>query len=282
MHVAHTRSEVSSWSASCKKQGLNLGFVPTMGALHNGHLALVSRAKKENDRVAVSIFVNPIQFNNPEDLKKYPRILDQDLAQLRTVLGKDDLVFAPDEQEMYPEKVSKKFDFGALENVMEGAFRPGHFNGVGVVVDLLFSMVHPDASYFGEKDFQQLAVIRKLVEMEKHPTRIIGCQTVREEDGLAMSSRNLRLTPEHRKMAARIFSLLSAAKARVSSGELLSEIALNIENELNALPGFKTEYVAFADEKNLQPVTNATKAPFRCFIAVHAGQVRLIDNLSMY
>jgi len=259
---------------------LSLGFVPTMGALHEGHLALVKRAKKECDLVVVSIFVNPIQFNNPDDLKKYPRDLQNDMNLLNDVLGEDDTLFAPSVEEMYPEPDTRIFDLGSIAEVMEGAFRPGHFNGVAIVVDRLFRMVRPTRAYFGEKDYQQIAVIRRMVELEKHPVEIIPCPTVRESDGLAMSSRNVRLLPEIRESASTIFQCLTLAQ-ELYGHHPAEEICQRITDILNQTPGYKTEYVSIADAKTLQAVTELNQNNARCFIAAWAGEVRLIDNLAM-
>lgn len=274
--------ETIAYIRQLKEEKSGLGFVPTMGALHMGHLSLVERAKKENKRVAVSIFVNPIQFNNKEDLIKYPRNLEHDMDLLNEILDDDDFVFAPDPEEMYPNKVQKRYNFGKLENYMEGAHRPGHFNGVGVVINRLFNIINPSHAYFGEKDFQQLAIIRKLTEMESFQVKIVPCEILRESDGLAMSSRNVRLGKDERKNASRIYSLLKDARAKIDKGLDLGIIRESIEDELNSIPNYKVEYISFADETSLAPVSSATNLPFRCFIAVFAGEVRLIDNLPMY
>lgn len=260
----------------------SLGFVPTMGALHNGHLSLVKRAKKENQFVAVSIFVNPIQFNNQGDLKHYPRTLEKDLEMLSEVLDENDFVFAPSEKEMYPDEAEEKYDFGSLESVMEGAQRPGHFNGVGVVVSRLFKIIKPNRAYFGEKDFQQIAIIKSLVKQQSFEIEIVPCKIVRESDGLAMSSRNTRLTENNRKNASNIFRLLKFARDKVLSGCDLTIIQKNLINELNSIPDYKIEYVIFAQENTLEPVAKTTSQAFRCFIAVYAGKIRLIDNHPMY
>jgi pantoate--beta-alanine ligase len=195
-----------------KTNGLKIGFVPTMGALHEGHLELMRRAKQENDILVASIFVNPIQFNNKEDLKKYPRNLNRDAELLKSVGC--DVLFAPDTKEMYPEgQISKSYDFGDIEHVMEGSSRPGHFNGVGVVVSRLFEICIPHNAYFGEKDFQQLAIIKKLVDIENTRVNIVPCAIVREADGLAMSSRNVRLTDHEREIAPFIYQTLKMAKS---------------------------------------------------------------------
>ncbi len=262
-----------------KKEGKSIGFVPTMGALHEGHLSLMRKAKEENDVLVVSIFVNPIQFNNKNDLEKYPRNLEEDKKKLESV--QCDILFAPTVEGMYPEPVTEKYDFGELEQVMEGAFRPGHFNGVAVVVKRLFDITLPDRAYFGEKDFQQLAIIRRLVEMEHLPLEIVPCPIVREENGLAMSSRNERLTPEQREKAAFIYQTLQLAKKRKDDlcPSPLKQMVVNI---FDANPDFKLEYFEIADEKTLQPVTAWGKQEnVRAFIAVWMGDVRLIDNIRL-
>lgn len=274
--------ETIAFIKQLKVENTSLGFVPTMGALHEGHLSLVERAKKENKRVVVSIFVNPIQFNNQEDLQKYPRTLENDLKLLSGIMEDGDLVFSPSSEEMYPADNSKKYNFGKLETYMEGAHRPGHFNGVGVVIDRLFHLIQPSRAYFGEKDYQQLAIIKKLTQMESYPVVIVPCEIMRESDGLAMSSRNARLGQEERKNAGRIFTLLNEAKKLVHQGVDLAMISKSLEKELNRIPNFNVEYISFADEASLAPVKNSANLPFRCFIAVFAGEVRLIDNLPMY
>lgn len=257
--------------------GRRVGFVPTMGALHEGHLQLMRQSKKENDVLVVSIFVNPIQFNNSSDLDKYPRDLDKDKELLKTV--DCDLLFAPDTSEMYPEKVVEEFYFGPLETVMEGAHRPGHFNGVAIVVKKLFEIVQPHQAYFGEKDFQQLAIIQKLVEIENIPVEIIPCSIVREEDGLAMSSRNSRLTAPERSIAPFIFQTLQQATSKKGL-KRPEEIKQWVIEAFNSQKLFDLEYFEIADNKNLQPVHNWKDANgILGFIAVHLGKVRLIDNI---
>jgi len=259
------------------EKGKSIGFVPTMGALHRGHLDLMKKAKDENDILAVSIFVNPIQFNNKEDLIKYPRDLEKDKKMLELVGC--DVLFNPSSNEMYPETVAEKYDFGHLENVMEGAFRPGHFNGVAVVVKRLFNIINPNKAYFGEKDFQQLAIIRKLVEKQKLPVQIIPCPTVRESDGLAMSSRNERLTKEERALAPFIFKALNVAKASMNNMSP-AEVKFRLKNQFADYPQFRLEYFEIADDKDLQPVSSWTEAlGVRGFIAAYLGNVRLIDNI---
>ncbi|MCF6342819.1 MAG: pantoate--beta-alanine ligase [Bacteroidales bacterium] len=258
-------------------KGHSIGFVPTMGALHEGHLSLMRRAKKENDLMAVSVFVNPLQFNNPEDLEKYPRNLEADMRLLEAVGC--DVLFVPDTQEMYPEEETKSYDFGELETVMEGAHRPGHFNGVAVVVKKLFDIVKPRRAYFGEKDFQQLAIIKKLVEKENLAVEIVPCPIVRETDGLAMSSRNARLTPEERAIAPFIFKTLQRAKNMkdtMAAGALKKKITELFE----ANQHFHLEYFEIAGGENLQAVSSWESGQgVLGFVAVHLGKVRLIDNI---
>lgn len=265
-----------------KVKKFSLGFVPTMGALHEGHLTLVRRAKAENQYVAVSIFVNPIQFNKSSDLHNYPRTLENDLEMLSGILEPKDFVFAPDAAEMYPAEETKLYDFGNLEKVMEGAHRPGHFNGVGIVVDKLFRILEPTSAYFGEKDFQQLAIIRELTKIESHPVKIIPCQIIREPDGLAMSSRNNRLLPADRKNADQLYTSLLLAKKEISLGKSPDEIAAQLTKQLNAISNFRVEYITFATEEGLVEIARPGNLRVRCFIAVFAGEVRLIDNLPMF
>ena len=272
-----TIKEMTAYLEEQKAGGKTVGFVPTMGALHEGHLELMRRAKKENDLLVVSVFVNPVQFNNADDLKKYPRTLEQDSKKLESV--RCDVLFAPDVEEMYPEEVKKQYDFGQLDKVMEGAFRPGHFNGVAIVVKKLFDIVHPDRAYFGEKDFQQLAIIKKMVAMEKIPVDIVPCPIVREVDGLAMSSRNRLLSVEERKLAPFIYKTLQEAKLRrdhICANPLRQMIINLFEGNEN----FKLEYFDIVNDKTLQPINgwNNKVGTVAC-VAVWLGNVRLIDNI---
>ena len=255
----------------------SIGFVPTMGALHEGHLALMHRAKKENDLLAVSIFVNPVQFNNADDLKKYPRTPEEDTKKLESVYC--DVLFAPDVKEMYPEDVTVQYDFGSLDKVMEGALRPGHFNGVAVVVKKLLDIIGPHRAYFGEKDFQQLMLIKKLVEMEKIPVEIVPCPIVREPDGLAMSSRNRLLSFEERKIAPFIYQTLLEAKRR-HDHICVNSLRQMIINIFKGNEHFKLEYFDIVDDKTLRPVDawNDKGGTIAC-VAVWLGSVRLIDNI---
>lgn len=280
MKVFSTINSITAHLDVERKAGRSIGFVPTMGALHQGHLSLIKQAKKENDLVVVSIFVNPIQFNNPEDLKKYPRNPEKDKELLKMV--DCDVLFSPDTNEMYPAPVTKVYDFGPLERVMEGASRKGHFNGVGIVVNKLFDIVRPQKAYFGEKDFQQLAIIKKLIKIENQPVEVIGCPTVREDDGLAMSSRNERLNQSEREIAPFIYqSLLKAKKSQ--SLHTPDEIRQMMMQTYSNQPEMKLEYFEIADDTELQPIANWTDAKGVVgFIVVYLGNVRLIDNIRFY
>jgi pantoate--beta-alanine ligase len=260
------------------------GFVPTMGALHEGHLSLVGTAKEKCGIVTVSIFVNPNQFNDKEDLKNYPRNIEKDLSLLQKVMGKDDVVFFPEADEIYPEPDTRKFDFGNLGRVMEGAHRPGHFNGVAQVVSRLFSIVKPDIAFFGQKDFQQLTIIKELVRQTGSTVKITGCPIVRESDGLAMSSRNQLLEPEIRKRAPVIFRTLSEAASMGKTREI-DDIRNHVTENINRTEGFKIEYFEIADDVELKPVRNRAglKKGIKYYgcIAVKAGKIRLIDNIEI-
>ncbi len=273
-----TISETRNTIDRLRSEGNSIGFVPTMGALHEGHLELMQRAKRENDILVVSVFVNPIQFNSPEDLRKYPRDLEED-SRLLVSVGCD-ILFAPETSEMYPKgEENKTYDFGALESVMEGASRPGHFNGVGVVVSKLFNICLPHKSYFGEKDFQQLAIIKKLVDMEAIPVEIIPCPIVREKDGLAMSSRNQRLTKEEREAAPYIYEVLKMAR---DTRDFLcpNRMKQYVLNQFADHKEFDVEYFEVADDKDLQPIEHFSMDVGAIgFIAVNLGKVRLIDNI---
>jgi pantoate--beta-alanine ligase len=248
-----------------------------MGALHDGHLSLVKQCKKENGLCVVSIFVNPAQFNDRNDLETYPRTLDRDCELLRQACC--DCVFAPSEEEMYPEPDTRVFDLGAVAAVMEGEKRPGHFDGVARIVSKLFDIVMPDNAYFGEKDFQQIAVIREMVRQLRMPVRIVACPVVRENDGLAMSSRNTRLTPEERQIAPLIARTLKESATFVPQ-KSIGEVRNWVVNTLNHTPPLRVEYYEIVDGNTLQPVTdwNGTTVPVGC-ITVFCGKVRLIDNI---
>ena len=259
----------------------NLGMVPTMGALHQGHMSLIKKALTENQNVVVSIFVNPTQFNNTEDLEKYPKTLVDDVDLISSI-SKNIIVFAPSIGEIYQDRVkSKIYDFAGLDKVMEGEFRDNHFNGVGTIVEALFSLVKPKRAYFGEKDFQQLRIIQKLVELQKIPVEIIGCEIVRENHGLAMSSRNERLSPTIRQNAAFIYETLKTAKHKFGMESVLNVkdwVAKQFKNSTD----FKLEYFEITDVETLTPAKNKNiKIKYRAFIAVYVEGVRLIDNIAL-
>jgi len=260
------------------------GFVPTMGALHEGHLSLVRAAAECCRMVAVSIFVNPTQFNDPEDLVKYPRTPEADLQMLSGVLRENDFVFSPSVEEIYPEPDTRVFDFGEIGEVMEGAHRPGHFNGVAQVVSRLFDIVRPSAAFFGQKDYQQLTIIRELARRHYPKIEIVACPIVRESDGLAMSSRNKRLLPRHRERAGEIYRTLIAAAAMASDFEP-SEIKEFVADRINMIPDFRLEYFEIVEDATLKPVASVwemspEKNYYGC-IALWAGEVRLIDNIEI-
>lgn len=281
MQVFSDTAQIKAVVDAFKAQQLTIGFVPTMGALHNGHLALVEKALANNDRVFVSVFVNPTQFNNSDDLDKYPRDLENDLRLLESI-SKELFIFAPSVDTMYQgNTVSQQFDFDGLEHVMEGKFRKGHFDGVGTVVKRLFEIVKPDNAYFGEKDFQQLQIIKKLVSKHNIPVNIIGCEIHRERSGLAMSSRNSRLTDVQRKAAPFIYKTLKTAKqyfGTKSANEITKWVTKQFENQ--AL--LELEYFIIADVDTLKQISRKTKnKKYRAFIAVYAGDIRLIDNIAL-
>ena len=252
-----------------------VGLVPTMGALHAGHAALIRRAVAENGVVIVSDFVNPTQFNNPMDLRAYPRQLSQD-AQLVKALGAD-ILFAPSVEEMYPEPDERVFDLSPLDNVMEGAKRPGHFNGVAQIVSRLLTLVMPDRAYFGEKDYQQLLIVQRLVKQLELPVEIVPCPIVREEDGLAMSSRNQLLSAECRREAPRIQQALRGA-ADILKAQGIEAARQWVTEEINRGGVLQTEYVSFTSADDLMPMSNYVPGVTMGFVAVQAGNVRLIDN----
>ncbi len=256
-----------------------VGFVPTMGALHEGHVSLVERARRECDTVVVSVFVNPTQFNDKNDLKNYPRTPEADAAVLAAA-GADFVLF-PSVEEIYPEPDTRVFDFGAVDKVMEGATRPGHFNGVAQVVSRLFAIVGPDCAYFGEKDFQQIAVIRAMVEQLAIPVEIIDCPIIRDTDGLARSSRNTLLTPEHRAAAPHIYEVLSQAAGKVGAMSP-AELSEWVVAEVNRNPLLKTIYFQAVDAATMQQVEAWDDAVrVQGCIAVQAGEIRLIDNIKL-
>lgn len=280
MNIYKTAEELRSFVTEERKQGHRIAFVPTMGALHEGHLSLVRRALKENDCCIVSVFVNPTQFNNPRDLETYPRTLDAD-SRLLASIGTTAL-FAPEVETIYPEPDTRVFHVGAVAEVMEGKYRPGHFNGVMQVVSRLFDLVQPDCAYFGEKDFQQIAVLRAMAREIKSPVEIIACPIVREEDGLARSSRNTLLSEEGRAQAPNIYRILS--ESRTWSKELSPKAVIERATQLlDAIPTLRVEYFEIVDADTLQPITRweDSSKPHGC-ITVYCGEVRLIDNIAYY
>ena len=261
-----------------------VGFVPTMGALHEGHISLVKSAVSQCPIVVISIFVNPTQFNDINDLKNYPRTPDSDIALLKNALRETDIVFTPNVKEIYPEEDMREFHFGNLDNVMEALHRPRHFNGVAQVVSRLFDIVKPDMAFFGQKDFQQLAVVKALVKQTGDKVKIIGNPIIRENDGLAMSSRNRLLDPEIRKHASIIFKTLSSVSTIIGKYDI-PEIKSYIAEAVNKIPGFNVEYFEIVDDTELIPLTGKAdvrkgKKYYGC-IAVQAGKIRLIDNIEI-
>jgi pantoate--beta-alanine ligase len=281
MVIYHTKVETFSGIQNLKGKGKKVGFVPTMGALHAGHLSLIERAKAENDVSVMSIFVNPTQFNNSQDLQNYPRTFEMDVQKLQN--SNTDILFYPTVEEMYPtgQKENDTYDFGMLEKIMEGKFRPGHFKGVAQVVSKLFKIVQPDSAYFGEKDFQQLAIIRELVKKMNSPIQIVACPTKREPDGLALSSRNSLLSPEQKKEAVKISEALLYIKKHQKklTVEAIKAKAIELIEQSGKM---KVEYLEIADEQTLLPIENWNQTnPIRTFAAVKTGNVRLIDNLAL-
>lgn len=281
MHVFKFKKDLDALLQSEPYLKKAIGFVPTMGALHKGHVSLVKRAYHENEVVVVSIFVNPTQFDNQDDLDQYPATLENDLQQLAEV-SNDIIVFVPTRENIYSGKIkSKSYNFNGLEKVMEGEFREGHFNGVATIVELLLTAVKPHKAYFGEKDFQQLQIIRKLVEMKKLPYEIIGCPIEREPSGLARSSRNERLSKATRQKAGFIHETLETAKSKfgTESATIIKEWAIE---EFSKNPLFKLEYFEITDIDTLTPIIKKQKnRKYRAFIAVYAEEVRLIDNIAL-
>jgi len=277
MKIVESINQLKKNLSAERQSGKRIGFVPTMGALHDGHLSLVKCCQAANEISVVSIFVNPTQFNDRQDLIKYPRTPESDCRLLETVGC--DYVFIPSEEEMYPEPDKRVFDLGTVAAGMEGAFRPGHFNGVVQVVSKLFDIVQPDSAYFGEKDYQQLAVIREFVRQLHLPVQIVACPTLREADGLAMSSRNTRLTAEQRQIAPMIAATLKESCTFVPAKSVQETIAW-VTNTLNSEPVFCVEYFEVVDGMTLRPIDrwDDSAEPVGC-IAVYCGEVRLIDNI---
>ena len=278
MQILTTAAALRSYAATVRRAGQRLGLVPTMGALHPGHLALLRRAHATTDAVVATVFVNPTQFNNPDDFRLYPRLLEADAALLEA--AGCPVLFAPTPEEMYPAPTVLRFDFGPLERVMEGAHRPGHFHGVATVVSKLLHLAQPHQAFFGQKDWQQLAVVRQLVADLSFDVEIVGCPTVREVDGLAMSSRNRRLTPEGRAVAPLLYQVLQAAAAALAQGVAPVAVQAQALATLADNPRFGHEYVEVADAHTLQPLAafGPGQEAVIC-LAAHLDGVRLIDNI---
>ncbi|MCX2718299.1 pantoate--beta-alanine ligase [Lentiprolixibacter aurantiacus] len=281
MTTINTREELRIFLEGERNEAREIGLVPTMGALHEGHLSLIERAVQENDRVIVSIFVNPTQFNNPEDLEKYPQNLQADLDILKTFLPKV-VVFAPAIEEVYAGQVKAlDYDLGGLDQVMEGAYREGHFQGVATIVETLLRLTSPDRAYFGEKDYQQLQIIKKLVKDKGLEVTICPCPIVREPNGLAMSSRNTRLPKRLRERAGIIYQTLQSARQQFGT-ESVSKIMDWVQEVFSNEADFELEYFSIADANTLIPInTKNENQEYRAFIAVYAGDIRLIDNLAL-
>lgn len=281
MQIFDGKTALTDYLSSVKTTNSSIGFVPTMGALHEGHQSLMLQSTKENDITVVSIFVNPTQFNNPEDLEKYPRTLDEDVIKISQI-NPNIIVFAPSVEDMYEGKtLSQSFDFDGLENKMEGKFRPGHFDGVGTIVKLLFEIVQPTRAYFGEKDFQQVQIVKKMVEKNHLPVTIVVCPILRETNNLAMSSRNERLTLQQKEEAGIIYKILNEAKKKFKNNSA-QETTQWVQNEFNKNKAFTLEYFEIADEDTLSTCSRKIKnKKYRAFIAVFINNVRLIDTISL-
>lgn len=282
MNVYTTKHDISDAIKVLKGQKKKLGFVATMGALHQGHMALVKTALSQNDVAIVSVFVNPTQFNNQEDLDKYPRTLERDVNLLKTVSTDKIIVFAPTVETIYNgNTISEQFDFDGLEFEMEGKFREGHFNGVGTIVKRLLEIIQPDKAYFGEKDFQQLQIIKKLAKKYNIPSEIIGCKIQRESSGLAMSSRNERLKEVYKKEASFIYKTLKTAKIKFGT-KSANKVTEWVTKQFAKNKLLELEYFIIADEQTLKSVKRkSNKKSYRAFIAVYADDIRLIDNIAL-
>ena len=279
MKIFYTKAALNAY-LDAQKKNKQIGFVPTMGALHEGHLSLLKKCKEENDISIVSIFVNPTQFDNSADLVKYPKTFQEDTKLLES--AQCDVLFAPDVKEIYAENITAtSFDFDGLEQEMEGRFRTGHFDGVGTVVKRLFEIIAPNKAYFGEKDFQQLQIVKKMTKKQQLPVKVKGCKIYRAKNGLAMSSRNSRLTEAHLEAAPFIFKILQKAKIEFRT-KTPNAIIKWVEKEFEKQPLLNLEYFTIADEKTLKNIKKKDeKTQYRAFIAVFAGEIRLIDNIQI-
>lgn len=281
MHIFYGKAALIDYLKSIKTNHSSIGFVPTMGALHQGHLSLMQQSTLENQVTVVSIFVNPTQFNNPEDLAKYPRTLEEDIKKIAN-FNPEIIIFAPTIDDIYEgQTVSQSFDFDGLENQMEGKFRPGHFNGVGTIVKRFFEIVEPTNAYFGEKDFQQLQIIKKMVAKNNLKVTIKGCPIYREANNLAMSSRNALLSPKEKQEASVIYKTLVTAKAKFTTNSATT-VSKWVQKSFEKNLDFKLEYFQIADEATLLPCVRKNKdKKYRAFIAVFVNNIRLIDTISL-
>ena len=280
MKVFKTQKKLRTYFKEFYSENTTIGFVPTMGALHKGHVSLIEESLRNNDITIASIFVNPTQFNKKEDLENYPRTIKSDLNLLEKVHC--DVVFIPSVSEIYTNNISAShFNFDGLESQMEGRFRKGHFNGVGTIVKKLFEILQPTNAYFGEKDFQQLQIVRKMAEKNHLPVAVVGCATFREDDGLAMSSRNKRLTDDERNAASIIYKILKKTAEKIQT-QSIDDIKKWVSNEFKKHSFFELEYFVIAEEETLENATILSpKKQYRAFIAVYANTIRLIDNISL-
>lgn len=280
MIITQSKAELTDILRKEREKGCKIGFVPTMGALHEGHLSLIKASRDHSDITVCSIFVNPTQFNDPKDLERYPRTPEKD-AQMLEKAGCD-ILFLPSVKEIYPEPDKRVFDFGPLDKVLDGAYRPGHFNGVGQVVSIFFDIVKPDKSFFGTKDYQQLLIIKELVKQLKLNIEVVGCPIFREPDGLAMSSRNMLLGPEERKAASLIPIVMKEAKLLKEAGKSIDEIRQFVIKKFNQNPICKLDYYEICNASTLSPLDSLNKGVKSIsLIAVFVGKIRLIDNLAL-
>jgi pantoate--beta-alanine ligase len=279
MIITESRAWLTSRVNELKESDKKIGFAPTMGALHKGHISLIKKAVKENDICIVSIFINPKQFSNSKDLEKYPKTIKEDLSLLNMCLSVNDIVFIPSFDEIYNKHKNTIYDLGRLENIMEGKFREGHFQGVATVVNIFFDIIKPSRAYFGLKDYQQYLIIKRLVEITGLQIEIVPCKIIRENNGLAMSSRNKRLNKEQKQYSGNIFKALEMAKSLLKSADF-SEIKNEVEKIIQSTPGYNLEYFEIVDSETLTKISdiNSSSDLIAC-IAVYAGDIRLIDNI---
>ncbi len=278
MIIIRTVRELQAAMQQHRDQGQSIGLVPTMGALHQGHLSLMNRARQDNEIVVASVFVNPTQFNNPDDLRTYPRTEEADCQAMESV-GVD-YAFIPTVEEIYPEPDTRVFELGPVAEVMEGAMRPGHFNGVAQIVSKLFAWTLPTRAYFGEKDYQQIAVIRKMAQLEGFEFEIVACPILRHEDGLAMSSRNVRLTPEQRAIAPMIRRVLLES-LEMKQTMTVAQVKQFVIEKIDSVEGLSTEYYEIVDSQTMQPIKDWSEAETAVgCVTVYCGEVRLIDNIT--